>query len=126
MTTKSASHWFEGFDAAKQAELQEEARQRWGAETVDAAKRARQGQVRPVVGTGGRQWLAILDALVKLIDAGKAPATSRCWTCRRALPLDHPVLDAQPGVLPGPRPLYTDDPRFRANYDRPTRGSPSS
>ncbi|MFN2534198.1 MAG: MerR family transcriptional regulator, partial [Pseudonocardiaceae bacterium] len=37
MTNKSVAHWFDGFDAAKQAEYQEEARQRWGAEAVDAA-----------------------------------------------------------------------------------------
>lgn len=110
----SMDHWFEGFDSAKQEELQEEARQRWGAEQVDAAN----AHVKDK-STQGAEWGAHLSALVRLIDAGRQPA-------------DAEVLDVLDGhyqwlsgywtpnreSYTGLGDLYADDPRFRANFDR--------
>ncbi|HET9140604.1 MerR family transcriptional regulator [Actinophytocola sp.] len=112
-------HWFEGFDSAKQAELQEEARQRWGAEVVDAANERVKDKSAQWWDQQGGQWLATLEKLVELIDAGKAPG-------------DAEVLDTVDGhyrwitqywtpnreSYTGLGQLYTDDPRFRANFDK--------
>ncbi len=115
----SMDHWFEGFDSAKQAELQEEARQRWGAENVDAAN----AQVKDEPSRWWRdqreQWATQLDSLVELIDAGREPVDpavqdvldghyrwiSQHWT---------PNRESYTGL----GDLYADDPRFRANFDR--------
>ncbi|MFL6118510.1 MerR family transcriptional regulator [Actinophytocola sp.] len=116
----SMDHWFEGFDPAKQEKLREEARQRWGAEQVDAAdahvrdkpKEWWQSQLR-------QEWTTRLEALVALIDAGHQPG-------------DTEVLDVLDGhyrwisgfwtpsreSYTGLGDTYADDPRFRANFDR--------
>lgn len=119
VTTKNAAHWFEGFDPAKQAEYQEEARQRWGAEAVDAASERVRDKPQAWFQEQGTQWVGLLRGMVALIDAGKAPD-------------DPEVLDAVDGhyrwicefwtpnreSYTGLGQLYVDDPRFRANYDR--------
>jgi DNA-binding transcriptional MerR regulator len=119
VTTKSASHWFEGFDAAKQAEYQEEARQRWGADVVDTSNEKVKDKPREWWQQQGAKWLGTLQALVELINAGKAPG-------------DPEVLDVIDGhyrwigqfwtpnreSYAGLGNLYCDDPRFRANFDR--------
>lgn len=119
VTTKSASHWFEGFDPAKQAELQEEARQRWGAEKVDASAARVADKPAGWWQQEGAKWLEILESLVGLIDAGKPaddPAVldlvdghyrwiSQFWT---------PDRESYTGL----GRLYADDPRFRANFDK--------
>ncbi len=116
VNAKSMDHWFEGFDAAKQAELTEEARQRWGAENVDARvpdqpKQWWQGQ--------RDEWAAQLTSLVELIDAGAEPADPRVqdvisnhyqWITRHWTPNRESYT--------GLGDLYADDPRFRANFDR--------
>lgn len=119
MTTKSASHWFEGFDAAKQAELQQEARQRWGAETVDAANERVQDKSAQWWEQEGGTWLAILEELVTLIDAGKAPDDEQVLDVidrhyRWITQFWTPNRESYAGL----GELYTDDPRFRANYDK--------
>jgi MerR family transcriptional regulator, thiopeptide resistance regulator len=115
----SVSHWFEGFDSAKQADLQEEARQRWGAETVDAANEKVKDKPKEWWQQEGQKWLGTLQQLVALIDAGKAPDDaevldvvdghyqwiSQFWT---------PNQESYTGL----GSLYTDDPRFRANFDK--------
>jgi DNA-binding transcriptional MerR regulator len=109
---RSMDHWFEGFDADKQAELQEEARQRWGAETVDGAKGGWSQEKAD-------EWAAQVRALVDLIDAGHAPADQEVMA----------VLDGHYRWLSGywtPNresytglgDVYADDPRFRANFDK--------
>ncbi|WP_054052541.1 MerR family transcriptional regulator [Alloactinosynnema sp. L-07] len=118
MTTKSAEHWFEGFDSDKQAELQQEARQRWGAENVDAANAKMGG--KDWWATHGQTWVAALDTLVAHLDAGRAPAdpevqetiaghfqwlSSGFWT---------PNRESYKGLAS----VYADDPRFRANFDK--------
>jgi DNA-binding transcriptional MerR regulator len=119
VSAKSMEHWFEGFDPAKQAELQEEARQRWGAEQVDAAAAKVAGNSKEWWAANGQQWAARLDALVALIDAGHEPGDTEV--------LD--VLDGHHRWLSGhwtPNresyaglgDVYADDPRFRANFDR--------
>jgi DNA-binding transcriptional MerR regulator len=119
VSAKSMEHWFEGFDSAKQAELQEEARQRWGAEQVDAANATVAGNSTEWRQSQGQQWAGQLDALVALIDAGHEPG-------------DAEVLDALDGhhqwlsgywtpnreSYTGLGDLYADDPRFRANFDK--------
>lgn len=119
VSAKSMEHWFEGFDSAKQAELQEEARQRWGAEQMDAANAKAAGSSKEWWQTHGQQWAAQLNALVALIDAGHEPG-------------DTEVLDALDGhyqwlsgywtpnreSYTGLGDLYADDPRFRANFDK--------
>ncbi|HEV8557211.1 MAG TPA: MerR family transcriptional regulator [Actinophytocola sp.] len=119
VTTKSAAHWFEGFDPDKQAEYQEEARQRWGAEAVDAANERVKDKPQAWFQEQGTQWVGLLHGMVALIDAGKAPD-------------DPAVLDAVDGhyrwicefwtpnreSYTGLGQMYVDDPRFRANYDR--------
>jgi DNA-binding transcriptional MerR regulator len=115
----SMDHWFEGFDAAKQEELQEEARQRWGAEQVDAANAHVEGDSKTWRETQGRQWAAQLGRLVELIDAGHEPGDPEVMD----------VLDGHHRWLSGHwtpdresytglGDLYADDPRFRANFDK--------
>jgi DNA-binding transcriptional MerR regulator len=114
----SMEHWFEGFDAAKQEELQEEARQRWGAEQVDAVKF--KGTAKEWWQTEGKKWAEQLGAVIALIDAGHEPG-------------DAEVLDVLDGhyrwlaggywtpdreSYTGLGDLYADDPRFRANFDK--------
>ncbi|HEX6357277.1 MerR family transcriptional regulator [Actinophytocola sp.] len=116
---KSMAHWFEGFDPAKQEELQEEARQRWGAEKVDAANAHVKGKTQEWWQEQGKQWAGTLTTLVALIDAGHAPG-------------DAEVLDVLDGhyqwlsgfwtpnreSYTGLGDTYADEPRFRANFDR--------
>jgi DNA-binding transcriptional MerR regulator len=115
----SFAHWFEGFDAAKQDELQEEARQRWGAEQVDAANAHVKDKSKEWWQSQGKQWAEQLGALIALIDASHEPGDAEV--------LD--VLDAHYRWLSGywtPNresytglgDLYADDPRFRANFDK--------
>jgi MerR family transcriptional regulator, thiopeptide resistance regulator len=120
MTAKSMDHWFEGFDdPGRQEALQEEARQLWGAERVDAANSAVKDKSKQWWQEQGKQWGDQLGALVGLIDAGHAPADaevqavieghhrwlSGMWTPDRA-------------SYTGLGDLYADDPRFRENFDR--------
>jgi DNA-binding transcriptional MerR regulator len=119
VNAKSMDHWFEGFDPATQAELQEEARQRWGAEQVDAANARVKDKSKQWWQEQGEQWSAKLNTLVELIDAGHEPADaavqdvveghygwiSQHWT---------PNRESYTGL----GDLYADDPRFRVNFDR--------
>jgi DNA-binding transcriptional MerR regulator len=119
VNAKSMDHWFEGFDAAKQEELQEEARQRWGAEHVDAANAKVGGKSQEWWQREGRTWADQLTTLVALIDAGHQPGDpevmdvldghhrwiSGMWT---------PDRESYTGL----GELYAGDPRFRANFDR--------
>lgn len=119
MTTKSAENWFEGFDSDKQAEYQEEARRRWGAEHVDAANAHVKGWSAEDWQQAGGQWVETLRALVELIDAGHAPEDPEVreaidghyrWICG----FWTPNRESYTGL----GDLYADDPRFRANFDR--------
>jgi MerR family transcriptional regulator, thiopeptide resistance regulator len=120
MSAKSMDHWFEGFDdTAKQEALQEEARERWGAETVDAANAKVKDKSKQWWQEQGKQWGDQLTALVGLIDAGHQPADaevqavieghhqwiSGMWT---------PNRESYTGL----GDLYADEPRFRANFDK--------
>jgi DNA-binding transcriptional MerR regulator len=119
VNAKSMDHWFEGFDTAKQEELQEEARQRWGAEHVDAANAKVGGKSQEWWQREGRTWADQLTTLVALIDAGHQPGDpevmdvldghhrwiSGMWT---------PDRESYTGL----GELYAGDPRFRANFDR--------
>lgn len=119
VNAKSMDHWFEGFDSAKQAELTEEARQRWGAENVDAANARVMDKSQRWWQDQRGQWEAQLTTLIELIDAGEEPADpgvqdviaghyqwiSQHWT---------PNRESYTGL----GDLYADDPRFRANFDR--------
>ncbi|WP_018684805.1 MerR family transcriptional regulator [Actinokineospora enzanensis] len=119
MTGKSAAHWFDGFDAATQDQLREEARQRWGADRVDAAQEGVADKDGGWWRSQGQEWTAILDELVAHLDAGRAAA-------------DAPVQDTIDGhyhwirnfwtpdraSYPGLGNLYADDPRFRTNLDK--------
>jgi MerR family transcriptional regulator, thiopeptide resistance regulator len=119
VNAKSMDHWFEGFDPAKQEELQEEARQRWGAEQVDAANAHVKDKPKEWWQSQGVEWAAHLSRLVELIDAGHQPG-------------DTEVLDMLDGhhqwlsgfwtpnaeSYTGLGNLYADDPRFRANFDK--------
>ena len=114
----SMDHWFEGFDAAKQEELQEEARQRWGAEQVDAAKF--KGTAKEWWQTEGKQWAEQLTALIALIDAGHEPGDTEVLDTLdghyRWLSSGHwtPNRESYTGL----GDLYADDPRFRKNFDK--------
>lgn len=119
VNAKSMDHWFEGFDSAKQEELTEEARQRWGAEHVDAANAKVKDKSRQWWEAEGRKWADQLSALVDLIDAGHQPG-------------DTEVLDVLDGhyqwvrgmwtpdrqSYTGLGELYASDPRFREKFDR--------
>lgn len=119
VNAKSMDHWFEGFDSAKQAELTEEARQRWGAEQVDAANAHVKDKPQQWWTDQRDQWAAQLTRLLELIDAGREPADaevqdvishhyewiSQHWT---------PNRESYTGL----GDLYADDPRFRQNFDR--------
>ncbi len=116
----SMDHWFEGFDSAKQEELQQEARERWGAEHVDKANEHVKGKSKEWWQAQGKLWAEQLSALVALIDAGHEPD-------------DAEVLDVVDGhyrwlasgywtpnreSYTGLGNTYADDPRFRANFDK--------
>jgi MerR family transcriptional regulator, thiopeptide resistance regulator len=120
VSKKSMAHWFEGFDSGKQEELAAEARERWGAEQVDAANEHVKGKSKEWWESQGKLWAAQLEALVALIDAGHEPG-------------DAEVLDVVDGhyrwlsggywtpnreSYTGLGDLYADDPRFRANFDK--------
>lgn len=120
VNAKSMDHWFEGLgDPAKQEALQEEARQRWGAEQVDTANAKVKDKSAQWWQEKGQQWSDQLNALVDLIDAGHAPADaevqavieghhawiSGMWT---------PNRESYTGL----GDVYADDPRFRANFDK--------
>ena len=119
MTHKSVAHWFDGFDAAKQAEYQEEARQRWGAETVDAANERVKDKPAQWWQEQRDQWTSIVLAMVELIDSGATPedpavqeaiATHYQWVSRYWTPNRESYT--------GLGELYVQDPRFRSNYDK--------
>jgi len=119
MTTSETAHWFEGFDPEKQAQWQEEARQRWGAEVVDAAAERVRDKPKDWWQREGSRWLSQLSAMVALIDAGKAPDDPEVldavhghyqWICQ----FWTPNRESYKGL----GELYTQDPRFRANYDK--------
>ncbi len=120
VNAKSMDHWFEGFDSAKQADLQEEARQRWGAAEVDAANEHVKGKSADWWKEQGAAWTAQLGALIELIDTGRAPddpetldvidghyrwLSGGFWT---------PNRESYTGL----GDVYADDPRFRANFDK--------
>ena len=119
ITMKAAARWFEGFDPDKQAQYQEEARQRWGAATVDAAGERVKGKSQDWWQEQSGTWLDTLAAMVALIDAGKAPDDPEVldvvdghyrWICQ----FWTPNRESYTGL----GNLYADDPRFRANYDK--------
>lgn len=114
----SMEHWFEGFDAAKQEELQEEARQRWGAERVDAAKFT--GTAKEWQQTEGKKWAEQVSAVIALIDAGHEPGDAEVLDVLdghyRWLAGGHWTPDRE--SYTGLGDLYADDPRFRANFDK--------
>jgi MerR family transcriptional regulator, thiopeptide resistance regulator len=117
----NTAHWFDGFsDSAKQAALTEEARQRWGAEHVDAANAHVKDKSTQWWQEQGKQWVAQLATLVELIDAGHQPGDPEVlaaidghyrwlsggfWT---------PNRESYTGL----GDLYADEPRFRANFDK--------
>ncbi|MGB3437423.1 MAG: TipAS antibiotic-recognition domain-containing protein [Actinophytocola sp.] len=117
---RSMDHWFEGFDAAKQEELQEEARQRWGAEQVDAAGARVRDKSKEWWQSQGKQWAEQLDALLALIDAGHEPGDTEVLDVLdghyRWLSSGHWTPDRE--SYTGLGDLYADDPRFRGNFDR--------
>ncbi|MGH3859549.1 MerR family transcriptional regulator [Actinokineospora sp.] len=116
MTT--VEHWFEGFDSPRQAALQQEARERWGASDVDAATERVKGKGEDWWRDQGQTWVASLEALVAHIDAGREPADplvqetieghhrwlTSFWT---------PNRESYTGL----GDVYADDPRFRAKFD---------
>lgn len=112
-------HWFEGFSDAKQAELEAEAKERWGAEIVEKANERVKGNSADWWRKNGAAWTARLAALIDLIDAGHAPDDPET--------LD--VIDGHYNWIQGywvPNResytglgnLYADDPRFRKNFDK--------
>lgn len=119
VNAKAMDHWFEGFDAAKQAQLTEEARQRWGAEHVDEANAKVAGRSKQWWATEGRRWADQLSALVDLIDAGHQPGDAEVldvldghyqWVCG----MWTPDRESYPGL----GQVYAGDPRFREKFDR--------
>ena len=119
MTSKPTAHWFKGFDPAKQAEYQKEARERWGDQAVDEANERVRDKPEEWWSAEGQKWVAVVDRMVGLLDAGKAPSdpevldvvaehyrwVSQFWTPNREA---YTCLGQ----------MYVDDPRFKANYDR--------
>jgi len=116
----SMEHWFDGFDdPARQQALQEEARQRWGAEQVDAANAEVTGGAKQWWAENGKQWAEQLTALIELIDAGHDPADERVQAVieghhRWLSGMWTPNRESYTGL----GDVYADDPRFRANFDR--------
>ncbi|SDC93329.1 MerR family transcriptional regulator [Actinokineospora iranica] len=119
VTSKSAAHWFEGFDSAKQEQLQQEARDRWGAEHVDAANKKFAGTPQDWWQTEGQTWLKSLNTLIAHIDAGRLPTDPAVQET-----IDGHYQWIQGTWVPnresytGLANLYADDPRFRANFDK--------
>jgi DNA-binding transcriptional MerR regulator len=116
MTTDDPGALFDGFDAAR---YEQEARERWGDEAVDESRRRMSGWTRDDAGAAQAESAEINRRLSALMAAGR--------------PADDPeVLDAVDAhyrwvrrfwtpdreSYPGLGRLYTEDLRFRANYDR--------
>jgi DNA-binding transcriptional MerR regulator len=119
VSTKSAEHWFEGLDPDRQAELQAEARERWGAEAVDASAERVEGRSADWWQREGARWVATLDELVAHIDAGKAPDDPAVlstmdghyqWVCQ----FWTPNRESYAGL----GEFYASEPRFRERFDR--------
>jgi len=120
VSKKSMAHWFEGFDdPARQEALQEEARQRWGAATVDKANAAVRDKPKEYWADQMQVWAEQLSAFVALIDAGNGPGDE---------PVQHAIAGHyqwlsghwQPNreAYIGLGDVYCDEPRFRANFDK--------
>ncbi|MGQ0839321.1 MerR family transcriptional regulator [Actinokineospora sp.] len=119
MTTKSAEEWFEGFDSAKQEQLQQEARERWGADAVDAASARVKDKGKDWWQDQGKVWADSLHALVAHIEAGRSPRDAEVQETVRGhhqwlLGFWTPNRESYTGL----GDLYADDPRFRANFDK--------
>lgn len=110
---------FIGFDAAQQAEYEEEVRERWGSEQLDESKR-RTGQftkedwarVQSDADEQGVAWKAVLDKGLAPEDPEVQAVVQRHfdWINRFYTPTRE--------VYIGLGEMYRDDPRFRAFYDR--------
>lgn len=121
VNAKSMEHWFDGFDdPGRQEALQQEARQRWGAEQVDAANARMKGKSSARWWQeNGQQWADQLTALVELIDAGHDPADAEVQAVvdghyRWLSGMWTPDRESYTGL----GDVYADDPRFRENFDR--------
>jgi len=112
-------HWFEGFSEAKQAELEAEAKERWGAEEIEKANKRVKGNSADWWKENGAAWTAQLTALIDLIDAGKAPDSPEALTAidghyRWITGMWVPNRESYTGL----GNLYADDPRFREKFDK--------
>ncbi|MGH3715000.1 MAG: MerR family transcriptional regulator [Micromonosporaceae bacterium] len=110
-------HWFEGFDAQTQAQLEEEATQRWGAEAVRKSKEYH-ATVDPE--RIKREWAEHVTALVALVEAGVAMDDPTVFDVLdghyRWLASGHWTPDRE--SYAGLGDLYADEPRFRKNFDK--------
>ncbi|GLW92529.1 MerR family transcriptional regulator [Actinokineospora globicatena] len=112
-TMTKTDHWFDGFDAATQDQLQQEARERWGPEAVTTGGAATWQQGH------GEEWAAMLAALVEHIDADRTPRDVAVQTTidghyRWIQAFWQPNRESYKGLAD----VYADDPRFRANFDK--------
>lgn len=113
--------WFEGLDAATEAEHRREARRRWGQAVVERAWAVLQDMTPEERRAIPAAFDDINGRLAALRDAGKAPGDAAV----QAVVADHYRLvgrhwDSEPGAAAytGLGALYTDEPRFRDAYDR--------
>ncbi|WP_232805540.1 MerR family transcriptional regulator [Glycomyces xiaoerkulensis] len=117
--------WFDGLDAAQQAEFEAEARRRWGDEAVDAGDAAiKQMEPTERAAIPGR-FEDLHRRLGALLASGEDPEAeavqriadehyrfiARLWGTE-------PTAEAYRGL----GELYTDDPAFTATYDRVAAG----
>ncbi|MGH3738795.1 MAG: MerR family transcriptional regulator [Micromonosporaceae bacterium] len=109
-------HWFDGFDAQTEAQLEEEAAERWGADVVRTAKQSYQKADKEQL---KREWAENLTALVELVEAGLAPDDPQVFDVfdghYRWLSAGHWTPDRE--SYTGLGNLYADEPRFRRNFD---------
>ncbi|MBM7770515.1 DNA-binding transcriptional MerR regulator [Actinokineospora baliensis] len=112
-TMTKTDHWFDGFDAATQEQLRQEARERWGPEVVDASAESTWQQGH------GKEWTAMLTTLVAHLDADRTPQDPAVQATidghyRWIQAFWQPNRQSYAGLAD----VYADDPRFRANFDK--------
>lgn len=118
--TMTPENWFDGLDAGAQAQLEAEARSRWGDAIVDAGERAiramsaEERSAIPATFEGFHRRLAVLrEAGAEPADAGVQEVVEDHYRFIEKLWGTAPTAEAYKGL----GALYTDDPAFNATFD---------
>jgi len=115
---------YEGFSKEQAERYRREARELYGEEVVEASEQRAKGMTKA-------EWNTMKDEGRRDARAGRAGRPRpvrprRAGVDRPALRLGGGVLDSDAASYAGLGQLYTDNPEFRANYDRYRPAWPTS